>query len=104
MLSIPHTLSLHRGKRHMYMNKARSAQANMKRWDEACKVRSKWGSWELYEKVLRLYVFHQGALRCFLRHARLANRKLVAVKRFARQYEVGMNFLQRFDDEQFSEF
>ena len=84
MLSIPDALYLHRATRHRYMNAARRAQAKANFWNEKCIVRNKWGSWPLYEKVLRPWMFHAGALRCFVRHARAANRKLVQVKRLQR--------------------
>lgn len=92
MLSIPSALSLHRATRERYMAAARSA-----RHDE-------WGRKSLlnflyYDKfmtnakeirIARIYherVFCKRAKLCFLRHARAANRKLVAVKRFQRQLE-----------------
>jgi hypothetical protein len=84
MMSIEDTLKLHRGKRHMYMNVAKRARINVRRWDERCKVRAVWGKWDLYEQVLKKFVFHHGAMVCFLRHARAANRKLVQVKRLQR--------------------
>lgn len=93
MLSIPSALSLHRATRDRYMFAARSAREAVRIAKYVINNRHAFAD---YLKVPRhtemenLYKerqFNKDALRCFLRHARAANRKLVALKRFQRQWD-----------------
>lgn len=89
MLSIPHTLSLHRATRDLYMRTARRARDDA--WECKIELNRLWHfpreSYNEYlaEAYYRGVKYGRGAMRCFLRHARAANRKLVAVKRLERQ-------------------
>ena len=85
VLTIPETISLHRATRKRYMHAARMA------WHDANFVRTgnhrtAWWRGDRIQKMLaaRVELNPLGALRCFLRHARAANRKLVQVKRLQR--------------------
>jgi hypothetical protein len=79
MLSIPDTLSHHRATRDQYMHAVRLARKDC---DLSPRLR------QFARGILKLdglqFIDPEGALRCFLRHARAANRKLVAVKRLQR--------------------
>lgn len=89
MLSIPDTIALHRATRDRYMDAARSARHD-ERGRKSLLNFLYYDKFMTAEKELRISrlhherVFCKNAKRCFLRHARAANRKLVAVKRLDR--------------------
>lgn len=103
MLSIPSTLSLHRATRRLYMDAARRARLDTL----GCKASLQATAMRRLSKFNPLLTdgynrgvkFGLGALRCFLRHARAANHRLVAVKRFAREFEVGRGNLLKLGDD-----
>lgn len=88
MMSIPDTLTLHRVTRERYVKAARACLYDIHRFYHSDGIHHE-RFWRLvtahgilYAKPLRLNHFH--IFRCFLRHARAANRKLVQVKRLQR--------------------
>lgn len=84
MMSIPETLVHHRRTRSIYMSAARRAE------NTSCFYYESWGAhltcgcgMAAYSE--RMMSWHRLARDCFIRHARAANRKLIAVKRFQRE-------------------
>jgi hypothetical protein len=84
MMSISDTLSHHRATRDRYMAVAYDARrAHRDAWPRGVPTPALHYVTQKYVMVPRA-VDSLAALRCFLRHARAANRKLVQVKRLQR--------------------
>lgn len=99
MLSIPSTLSFHRATRALYMNAARRAALDAASYDDCAKMSYQQTRWKIHVYYVERWNWHVQALRCFLHRARLANWKLIAVKRFAREFEVGRGNLLKLGDD-----
>lgn len=86
MRTIAETIELHRATRRLYMTAARSAW----RYRDAYGL-AVWMGYGVGRMPGFINIVPAQAIRCFIRHARAANRKLVAVKRFGRQFSHAIN-------------
>lgn len=85
-MTIPQTLVADRGERELYIGKARLALRNCNAifyGKEAVHILRKDGNVRSYLWP-DAYLFHLDACECFIRRARLANHRIVRLKRAAR--------------------
>lgn len=86
METVLEALSHHRATRRLYMKMARCARDRVRLANRFI------GHPEYGDGAVDEYAFHDGAKRCFVKHARVANRNLVRLKVAIRIFNLNQAF------------